>query len=71
MLARVRKALVAGLGAFASGLIAAGVQKGSVQLGWPEVLAAAGLGVAAGLATWRVPNSPRPPVGVTGQYVGK
>lgn len=69
MIARIRKALLAGFGASATGLIAAATQKGGMP-GWPEIGACVGLGVAAALAVWGVPNGPTPPVGVTGQYVG-
>jgi len=69
-LARVRKALLAGLGATASALAAAIVQKGGLP-GWPEVGVAIGAGVTAGWAVWQVKNAPpAAPAGVTGPYVG-
>lgn len=61
MLARIRKAIAAGIGAALTGLITAAIQKGSAAIDWPEVLAALGLGLAAGLATWKVRNQPTPP----------
>jgi hypothetical protein len=67
---RVRKALLAGVGAALTGLITAAVQKGAAP-GWGEVGAAVGLGIAAALAVWRVPNGPTPPAGVAGRYVEK
>jgi hypothetical protein len=71
MFARVRKAVLAGFGAAVSALVTAAVQKGDWHLGLPEVGAAVVLGLAAGLAVWRVPNAgPKPPEGVTGRYTG-
>lgn len=59
-MSKVRKALVAGAGAFASALLAAAAQDGGWP-GWPGVGVAVGAGVAAGWAVWRVPNqSARP-----------
>jgi hypothetical protein len=69
-MARIRKALLAGLGAALTGLITATVQKGAAP-GWGEVWAALGLGIAAALAVYRVPNAPTPPAGVTGRYVDR
>ena len=71
MLARAKKALYAGAGAFVTGLVTAAVQKGSVSIGWPEVGAALGLGIAAAIAVYQAKNAPpKPPAGVTGPYVG-
>ncbi len=64
MLSRIRKAIVAGISAAVSALLAAAIQKGDPRLGWPETLAALALGVAAGVATWRIPNA-KTPAGVT------
>lgn len=52
---KIRKALVAAVGALVSGLIA-GFTDG--QLTWAEVGTAVGLGIAAGWATYRVRNEP-------------
>jgi hypothetical protein len=57
MLARVRKAIAAGVGAALTGLFTAAIQAGKTP-GWPEVGAALLLGVGAGWATWRIPNRP-------------
>ncbi len=74
MIARIRKAVLAGLTAAAAGtLLGAYVRTGTMP-GWPEVGAAVGVGVAAGWAVYRVPNAPpRLPEGVnpTGPYVGR
>ena len=54
---RVRKALVAGVGAALTALITAAVQHGGI----PDAAAigsAVALGVAAAWAVWRVPNAP-------------
>lgn len=70
MLARIKKALFAGVGAFLSGVLTAAVQKNGVP-GAAEVGAAAGLGVAAAVATYWAKNAPAaPPASVTGTYVG-
>lgn len=60
-LASIRKALIAGIGAFASSatpLIIANTADGSLT--WSEILMTAtisiGAGVAFGLTTWAVPN---------------
>ena len=53
---KVRKALVAAVGAFIAAEVAAAVKTGGWP-GWAETGTAAGLGVAAGLAVWRVPNA--------------
>ena len=67
---RVRKAVLAGLGATVTALVTAYVQSGRMP-GWPEVGTAVGLGVASGLAVWRVENAdPKPPAGVSGRYAG-
>lgn len=55
-LAQIRKALVAGFTALASALATTWLQAGHFP-GWPAVGAAVGFGVAAGIATWRVPNA--------------
>jgi hypothetical protein len=57
-MARIRKAIVAGLLAAAGALVTA-VSNGTA-LSWPVVGAAVGVGVAAALAVWRVPNA-KPP----------
>jgi hypothetical protein len=55
MLAKVRKALVAGLGAAVTAIVAA-AQDGSLDTGdWITVALA---GVAVGYATWQIPNKP-------------
>lgn len=70
MFARVRKAVVAGVAAGITALVGAAVQNGSVTLGLPQLLTALGAAIVAGLAVYRVPNTPTPPAGVTGTYVG-
>lgn len=60
-MSKIRKALVAGLiaaaGAVVSALTTTGVPADSA--GWLQLLgAAAGVGIAAALAVWRVPNAP-------------
>ena len=66
---RVRKAVLAGLGATVSALVGATLQKGGTP-GVGEVVAAVLAGVLVGVGTWRVPNAaPTPPPGVTGPYV--
>lgn len=53
---KVRKALVAAVGAFISAEATAAITAGGWP-GWAETGAAVGLGVAAGFAVWRVPNA--------------
>jgi hypothetical protein len=67
---RVRKALLAGVGAALTGLITAAEQSGKMP-GVPELGAAVALGIVAAWAVWRVPNAPTPPDGVAGRYVAK
>ena len=72
MFARIRKALVAGLAAGITALVAAAVQNGSITLGAAQLSVALGAAITAAIATYGVPNAgPKPPAGVTGQYVGK
>lgn len=60
MLARVRKAVIAGVGAGLAALAAALVNAAHAGLTSEEVSTAVGLGMAAavsvGYGTWRVPN---------------
>lgn len=71
MLARARKALVAGVAAGITALVSAAVQNGSITLGGAQLSVAIGAAVAAAIATWSVPNAgPKPSAGVTGEYVG-
>ena len=71
MLARIRKALVAGLAAGVTALVAAAVQNGSITLGPAQLSVALGAAITAAIATWATPNArPKPPAGVTGPYVG-
>ncbi|WP_328465554.1 hypothetical protein OHA21_43890 [Actinoplanes sp. NBC_00393] len=63
MLARIRKAVIAGVGAGAAAVVAALVQSATEgNVNRDEVSRAIGLGVAAavsvGWAAWRVPNAP-------------
>lgn len=60
MLARIRKALLAGLGATVAALLGAWVQSGRAP-SWPEIGTAVGAGVAFGWGVWRVPNAPAEP----------
>jgi hypothetical protein len=70
MFSKIRKAVMAFVGAFVAGLLSAAAQRGGYP-GWPEVGVALGLGFVAALAVWKVPNAgPRPPEGVTGRYAG-
>ena len=55
--ARIRKALTAGGAAFVAAEVTAAMKAGGWP-GWPETGAAAGLGLGAAVATWRVPNAP-------------
>ncbi len=60
-MSKIRKALVAGLIAAAGAVVSAATTTGlpKDQTGWLELLVtAAGVGLAAGLAVWRVPNAP-------------
>jgi hypothetical protein len=71
MFARIRKAVLAGLGATVAALVTAFVQSGRAP-GAPEIGAAVGTGVLAGWLVWRVPNAtPAPPAGVSGTYGGR
>jgi hypothetical protein len=56
-MARIRKALLAAGAAFVTGIAAAAAQKGGLP-GWPEVGAALGLAIAAGVAVYKVKNAP-------------
>ena len=62
MLARIRKAIIAGLGGTIAAIGAAYLQKPPVNGGeWVTlVFAALGAGVIVGFATWRVPNAVTP-----------
>lgn len=71
MVARIRKAVATFVATFAATLIGAAVQGGSIQLGWAQVGAAVAVALAAAWTVWRVPNTPKPPAGVTGPYVGR
>ena len=59
-MAKVRKALVSALGATAAAIITALVNgdKPETSEGWAALVGGSiGLGVVAGIATWRVPNA--------------
>lgn len=58
---KIRKAIIAGAGAFVTGIVSAAVQDGHWP-GWPEVGTSLGLAIAAALAAWRVPNATSKPV---------
>jgi hypothetical protein len=60
MLARIRKAIIAGLGAMLASVGAAYVQQAPTNsTEWITLaFAALGAGVIVGFATWRVPNAP-------------
>lgn len=53
---KIRKALIAGAGAFIAGVVAA-IVKAEGMPGWPAVGTAALAAAAAGWAAWRVPNA--------------
>lgn len=69
MLARIRKAIAAGI--LAGGSTYAGVLDGGITTGEWELIV--GSVIVTAVVTWLVPNraDPKPPAGVTGQYVGK
>jgi hypothetical protein len=69
MFSKIRKAVMAFVGAFVAGLLSAAAQRGGYP-GWPEVGVALGLGFVAALAVWGVKNEPKAPAGVTGPYAG-
>lgn len=56
-MAKVRKALLAGLGAGVASLATSWVKTG--KLDWAAGGVAVGAAVVAGLAVWRVPNAPQ------------
>lgn len=56
LVAKIRKAIVAGIGAMATGLVASAVQQGNLSIGWAAVGSALGLGIASALAVWKIQN---------------
>jgi hypothetical protein len=70
MLARIRKALVAALGAGASAYLAGSADGTVSQADWAMVV---GSLIVVGVVTWAVPNKTAPdaPAGVTGTYGGQ
>lgn len=59
LLTRARKATAAAVTALVGGIVA-GVMNGGDGLTEAELVAALGLAVTAGYATWRTPNVPAP-----------
>ncbi len=56
MIARIRKALLAAIGAAGTGL---GVALEDGAISQAEIAWMIGLGIVAGLTVWRVPNAPQ------------